>query len=67
MLGLLALALLLGMAGKQYLSGRDSITRGVIGSFLLWPLVVMTNAAMRIAAVPFMFGLAFVEFDLDGN
>lgn len=64
-LGLAALILLLGMAVKQYFSAQGSINRGVVGSFLLWPLTVMTNAAMRIAAISFTFGLAFAEFELD--
>jgi O-antigen ligase len=64
-LGAVALLLLIGMAAKRYFSAKDSTARGVIGSFLLWPLVVMTNAAMRIAAISFTFGLAFAEYELD--
>jgi O-antigen ligase len=65
MLGLASLTVLLGLAAQQYLRSRSSIERGLRGSLVFWSLAIMTNAAMRIAAITFMFGLAFADVDLN--
>lgn len=64
-LGLLSLLILLFMALGRYIRTRQVILRGLYGTWILWSILVMTNAAMRLAAVSFVFGLAFMQIDLD--
>lgn len=63
MLGLASLVVLFGLAVQRYLRSRNSIERGLCGSLVLWSVAVMTNAAMRIAAISFTFGLACAHID----
>jgi hypothetical protein len=67
LLGTLAFLILISMSLQRYFAGKTAPIRGLSGSFGLWSLIVMTNAAMRLAAVSYMFGLAFAEFDLDAG
>jgi hypothetical protein len=56
-LGLLALACLLVSCLTNLFKARDNINRAVAGSSMVWSLFYMTNAAMRLVAPAFMFGL----------
>lgn len=58
--GFLSLILLLVMAGKSVLSAPKGLPQAWKASMVIWPLMVMTNAAMRYAAIGFIFGLAFI-------
>lgn len=65
MLGILALVVLAMMGIYQFLkSARDPAARAVVLGFTLWALLNMTHSAMRIAAIPIMFGLAFAQLDM---
>lgn len=64
-LGVFSLVLLLSMALQCYLRERGMLGRGIRSSLLIWPLLVMTNAAMRLVSVSFVFGLAFAKIELD--
>jgi O-antigen ligase len=64
MLGVLALLLLAMMSAHQFLkSRRNAAMRAVVLCFTLWSLLSTTHSAMRIAAIPLIFGLAFTQFD----
>jgi O-antigen ligase len=63
--GLISLGLLVLMAIRGYLQSKSLLLRGMRGVLLLWTLIVMTNAAMRLAAISFVFGLGFATIDLD--
>jgi hypothetical protein len=65
MLGAASLGILLSMALQHYVQEQNVGWRGIRGSLLLWALLVMTNAAMRLASVSFIFGLAFVLFNVE--
>lgn len=63
--GVASLLLLIFMFAQRYFSSKTNVVRGLNGSLMLWSLIVMTNAAMRLAAVSFTFGLPFAQIDLD--
>lgn len=65
MLGIMSLGLLLTTALQIYFREARLLWRGVRGSLFIWPLLVMTNAAMRLVSVSFAFGLAFAQIELD--
>jgi len=63
--GIISLGLL-GMAlARVYLRSANALSRGLRGGATVWGLTTMIHAAMRIAAMPFMLGLSFAEFDFD--
>jgi O-antigen ligase len=65
MLGVLALAVLTMMGIQQLIkSWNNPSARAIVLGFTLWALLSMTHSAMRIAAIPMMFGLAFAQFDI---
>ena len=59
-LGLFALAILGLMALSTYRRTPHWMARTWVIALLAWPLMEMTHAAMRLAAIGFLFGLAFV-------
>lgn len=63
-LGLLALLMLVSMAMQALLKSGDRLSRGHRLIFLVWALLSMLHAAMRIAAFGFVFGLAQAAFHL---
>lgn len=65
LLGILSIFLLCIMTLRRYTASSTNIHRGLYGGLMLWSLIVMTNAAMRLAAISFTFGLAFANIDLD--
>lgn len=64
-LGAISLGLLFLMTVRHYFGSRNNLVRGIKGSFMLWSLLAMTNVAMRLASISFVFGLGFTEIDLD--
>lgn len=56
--GLLALGLLLVMALKAVRKAPQGLPQAWAVAMVAWPLMEMTHAAMRIAAIGFIFGLA---------
>jgi len=59
-LGLLALVLLLVMVSRAVRTASPGLPQAWAVAMLAWPLMEMTHAAMRIAAIGFIFGLAMV-------
>lgn len=62
--GFVALAALVLMSLQVLLDSGDPVSRGYRIIFLVWALVSMLHAAMRIAAFGFIFGLAHATFQL---
>lgn len=58
--GLLALVLLLAMGLRAVRTALPGLPQAWAVAMLAWPLMEMTHAAMRIAAIGFIFGLAMV-------
>ena len=58
--GLLALVLLLVMALRAVRTAPPGLPQAWAVAMAAWPLMEMTHAAMRIAAIGFIFGLAMV-------
>ncbi len=58
--GILAMGLLLIMSIRGFLRTRSGFPQIWMAALLVWPIVEMTHAAMRVAAIGFIFGLAFV-------
>ena len=56
--GILAIILLVVMAMRAYLRSPGAQSKLWAAVFLVWPLVEMSHAAMRVAAISFLFGLA---------
>lgn len=57
-LGLLAILFLPVMAMKALRHAPQGLPKAWVAAILTWPLIEMTHAAMRVAAIGFMFGLA---------
>lgn len=64
-LGFLALMLLLVSGARALLSTCGPNAKAVKASGVVWSLLYMLNAAMRLAAPSFMFGLVFATLLLD--
>jgi hypothetical protein len=58
--GLVALALLLIMCVQRFFHAKTAEGKALVASSLGWSIIYMLNAAMRLVAPAFMFGLAFV-------
>lgn len=65
LLGAMSLALLLVLTLQRYFAQGSVATKGIRLGWMLWALLIMTNAAMRLAAVSYIYGLAFAHFELD--
>jgi len=61
--GVLALLLLIIMAFRAYFKAPNWYYRAWVAAMLVWPLVEMSHAAMRIAAIAFTFGLANANWE----
>jgi hypothetical protein len=55
--GLVALGILLFIVVKRVKATRDPRQKAVVYAFTIWALMFMSHAAMRLAAVSFIFGL----------
>jgi O-antigen ligase len=64
-LGLLALVLLLVAGAREFLETRGPNAKAVKASGIMWSILYMLNAAMRLAAPSFLFGFAFANLTLD--
>ena len=62
LLGLLALLLLLAMFFGNFLRAKTSLAKGLTLAFMVWSLVEMSHAAMRLAAISYFFALPFAGF-----
>lgn len=56
--GILAIILLLVMSSKAYVNSPNWYSKMWVSVFLVWSLVEMSHAAMRIASISFLFGIA---------
>lgn len=65
MLGVISMILLALISIRRYLGAKGLLLKGLTGSFMLWSLLIMSNAAMRLVALSFVFGLAFAKLELD--
>ena len=60
--GLLALILMLAMASRAYLRAPGFQAKAWVTVFVGWAMLEMLHAAMRIAAISFVFGLGMIVF-----
>lgn len=65
--GIISLMLLSVALVNTYSKSRNSLSGGIRSGAIIWGLASMMHAAMRIAAMPFMVGLSFAEFDFDNE
>jgi O-antigen ligase len=61
-LGLLALLMLVALAGKAYLRAPSALEKAWVSAFSGWTFVEMSHSAMRIMAISLLFGLAMVQW-----
>jgi O-antigen ligase len=66
-LGLLALLVLIGIAGRAYLRAPTVLEKAWVASFSGWAFIEMSHSAMRIAAISLLFGLAAVQWERRGS
>jgi len=59
--GFFALLLMIGMSMANLVRARTPVSRALAASFAVWALLYMLNAAMRTAAVSFIFALPFAR------
>jgi hypothetical protein len=60
--GLLALIIMGIVVIKSYLKAPNWLYKTWVVIFLLWPLAEMTQAAMRVAAIPVLLGMANINW-----
>lgn len=60
--GLAALLLLLLLAGTAYFRAPTALTKAWVATLTAWSMLEMAHAAMRIAAISFLFGLAVLQW-----
>lgn len=60
-LGIIAILILFAMGFKAFDRSFTSFSRVWVAALLIWSTVEMTHAAMRLAAIGFIFGLAFAK------
>lgn len=65
--GILSIILLIILAGRAVLKAPPGMTQAWAAALVTWPLVEMTHAAMRIAAIGFIFGLALAGWYANGQ
>jgi O-antigen ligase len=65
LLGVSALLLLLWMGARNLLRARTTKGKALVGSMMAWSCLYMLNAAMRLVAPAFTFGLMFATFSED--
>ena len=63
--GFLALLLLFIMFFQAFLKATNSYARGLTLAFMLWAMAEMSHAAMRLAAISYLFALPFAKFTED--
>lgn len=60
--GILAILIMLILAVKAVLKAPKGQSQAWTAALVVWPMVEMTHAAMRIAAIGFIFGLAATQW-----
>ena len=60
--GLLALLVLVGIAGVTYLKAPSGLEKAWVSALSGWAFIEMSHSAMRIVAISFLFGLAMVQW-----
>lgn len=60
--GLLALLMLLVIAGVAYLRAPSALEKAWVSALSGWAFIEMSHSAMRIMAISFLFGLAMVQW-----
>lgn len=63
--GILSILLLIAFAIRAVIKAPAGMAQAWTAALLAWPLVEMTHAAMRIAAIGFVFGLALAGWYTD--
>jgi O-antigen ligase/polysaccharide polymerase Wzy-like membrane protein len=61
-LGLLALLVLVAIAGRAYLRAPTSLEKAWVAAFSSWAFIEMSHSAMRIVAISILFGLATIQW-----
>lgn len=64
--GLMALALILLVPLRRFFRAEGIVSRGLLLALTIWSLAEMSHAAMRIAAISFVYGLPMAKFE-DGD
>jgi hypothetical protein len=62
MFGLLALLVLMAIAGLAYLRAPSALEKAWVSAFAGWAFIEMSHSAMRIVAISILFGLAMVQW-----
>jgi hypothetical protein len=65
MFGVAAIFILLMMFLGGLHRARGGLAKGVLAGMMIWSMVEMVHAAMRIAAISYIFALAFVVMNMD--
>lgn len=65
--GILAILLLISLTGRAVLKAPPGMAQAWAAALATWSLVEMTHAAMRIAAIGFVFGLALAGWYTNGQ
>jgi O-antigen ligase len=65
--GAIALFIILLIGIKAYLRTPFGFPQAWMAALLVWPLMEMTHAAMRIAAIGFIFGLSTAKWKLENG
>jgi O-antigen ligase len=60
--GLLALLVLIGIAGAAYLRAPSALEKAWVSALSGWSFIEMSHSAMRIMAISILFGLAMVQW-----
>jgi O-antigen ligase len=60
--GLLALLVLIGIAGAAYLRAPSALEKAWVSALSGWAFIEMSHSAMRIVAISILFGLATVQW-----
>jgi O-antigen ligase len=64
MLGLISFLFLLLAYGRAFVRNRHIFARSISLAFSLWAFACMSHAAMRIALIPLILGLAMASYNL---
>lgn len=63
-LGIITLLFMVWMLARQYLANQPGLGRAMAAAFAVWSMSIMVHSAMRLAAIPFVFSLALVYWQL---
>lgn len=60
LLGLLIIALMIGMLARRYEANQPGLGRGLTAALAVWAISIMFHSAMRLAVIPLAIALALV-------